>query len=100
MPRVDLIQKSAFDAILNQNSANKTKAEPVKFSDTLKDMINQVNNNKTNSVKAVENFIAGNEGNLHNVMASMEEARLSFQFMLEIRNKLLETYNELMRLSV
>jgi flagellar hook-basal body complex protein FliE len=37
---------------------------------------------------------------LHQAMIAMEEASVSFQLMVEVRNKLLESYQELMRMQV
>ena len=100
MPKIDLLQNNALDAVLKQNSARNNEANTPKFSETLKNMINQVDGLQKNSATSIENVIAGKEGNLHEVMAAMEEAQLSFQLMLEIRNKLLESYQELMRMQV
>ena len=44
--------------------------------------------------------INGESENLHEAMASLEEASLSFQLMLEIRNKLLESYKEVERMQI
>ena len=45
-------------------------------------------------------FVAGEQENVHEVMIAMNEARLSFQLMTEVRNRMLETYQELMRMQV
>jgi len=37
---------------------------------------------------------------LHQAVIAMEEASVSFQLMVEVRNKLLEAYQELMRLQI
>lgn len=48
----------------------------------------------------IEAFVAGENENLHDVMISMNEAKLAFQLMTEVRNRMLETYQELMRMQV
>jgi len=100
MSTVNLLQNNVLDVILKQNSPKDNKANAPKFSETLKDMISQVDDLQKNSAKSIENFVAGKEGNLHEVVSAMEEAQLSFQLMIEIRNKLLESYQELMRMQV
>lgn len=82
------------------SSEKKTTSNEKSFSETFKEMINQADSLQKKSAKAVENFIAGGEENLHEVMAAVEEAQLSFQLIMEIRNKLMESYQELMRMQV
>ena len=48
----------------------------------------------------VEGAVSGQVGEVHDVMIAAEEAQLAFELLLEVRNKLLESYQELMRLQV
>lgn len=70
------------------------------FSDTLGDAIEQVDASQKAADENVEAFVAGEEENLHDVMISMNQAKLHFQLMTEVRNKALETYRELMRMQI
>ena len=45
-------------------------------------------------------MLSGENVPLHQVMIATEEASVSFQLMVEVRNKLLEAYQELMRMQV
>ena len=49
---------------------------------------------------AVNGLLSGKNVSLHQAMISMEEASVSFQMMVEVRNKLLDSYQELMRMQV
>jgi flagellar hook-basal body complex protein FliE len=42
----------------------------------------------------------GETQNLHEVMIRLEEARHSFQLLVQVRNRLLEAYQEVMRMSI
>ena len=44
--------------------------------------------------------MTGETNNLHQAMISMQEASVAFQLMVEVRNKLVESYQELMRMQV
>lgn len=70
------------------------------FIDTLKDAVNRVDDTQKASEGQIEAYIAGEQENLHEVMISMNQAKLHFQLMTETRNKMLETYQELMRMPV
>jgi flagellar hook-basal body complex protein FliE len=45
-------------------------------------------------------MVAGTVTDAHDVMVATEEAQLAFELMLEVRNRLLESYQEIMRLQV
>ncbi|MDT0632359.1 flagellar hook-basal body complex protein FliE [Rubrivirga sp. S365] len=70
------------------------------FADTLRDAIGQVDASQKTADGQIEAFVAGEQENLHEVTIAMNEARLHFQLMTEVRNKSLETYQELMRMQV
>lgn len=72
----------------------------ISFSDTLQHAIDQVDSSQKAADSQVEAFVAGEQENLHEVMIAMNEAKLSFQLMTEVRNRMLETYQELMRMQV
>ena len=70
------------------------------FGKTISDFIMAVNADQKTASKEVNDVILGKSENLHEAMASMEEARLSFQLMVEVRNKLMESYKTLQRMQV
>jgi len=70
------------------------------FVNTLKDAVNRVDGAQKAAEGQIEAFVAGEQENLHEVMISMNQAKLHFQLMTETRNKMLETYQELMRMPV
>ena len=49
---------------------------------------------------SVSGLLSGQNVSLHQTMIAMEEASISFQLMVEVRNKLLESYQELMRMQI
>lgn len=70
------------------------------FESTLGGMVREVSGKQAAASEAVTGVLAGNEVSLHQAMIAMEEASVSFQLMVEVRNKLLESYQELMRMQV
>ena len=52
------------------------------------------------SEQSVQNYISGKTDNIHEVMISMQQSQLSFQMMVEVRNKLVDTYQELSRMQI
>ena len=70
------------------------------FSNLLGNFINEVSEKQSAAGDAVNGLLSGKNVSLHQAMISMEEASVSFQMMVEVRNKLLDSYQELMRMSV
>ena len=62
--------------------------------------LEQVNASLLDSQVDMQRLAAGDVGNLHQVMLKLEESRLSFQLMLQVRNRLLESYQDVMRMQV
>jgi flagellar hook-basal body complex protein FliE len=68
------------------------------FEGTLGRLVADVANKDVAAKEAVSGLTSG--APLHQAMIAMEEASVSFQLMVEVRNKLLESYQELMRMQV
>ncbi|MBM4055526.1 MAG: flagellar hook-basal body complex protein FliE [Planctomycetes bacterium] len=70
------------------------------FKDTLGGFINEINDLQVKANDSIENFSSGKIENIHEVMVAMSKAEVSFKFMMETRNKLVETYKEVMRMQM
>lgn len=70
------------------------------FADMVQEAVNSVDEAQKTADQNVENIVMGKSDNIHEAMISMEKAQLSFQLMMEIRNKALETYQELSRMQI
>lgn len=91
------------DLIRNSSSRTQNLNEQMKprdFGETISDFIQAVNQQSRDSSQKVSDVIQGRSHNLHEAMASLEESGLSFKLMVEIRNKLLESYKEIERMPV
>lgn len=70
------------------------------FDRALGSLVGTVANQQSAAADAVHGLLAGEGVSLHQAMIAMEEASVSFQLMVEVRNKLLESYQELMRMQI
>ena len=70
------------------------------FADTLKTVLADVNNLQTGSGDALQRLVAGEDVDIHEVMISSAEAGIAFDLMMEIRNKLVDAYQEIQRMQV
>ena len=62
--------------------------------------VDQVDLAQTEAGHEVEAFIAGEQENLHEVMIRLNQAKTSFQLMVEVRNKMMDAYHELFRMQI
>jgi flagellar hook-basal body complex protein FliE len=70
------------------------------FQDQLMMAFEKVNNLQQVSADMVEGMISGKVTETHDVMIAARESSLAFELLLEVRNKLLESYQEIMRTQV
>jgi flagellar hook-basal body complex protein FliE len=71
------------------------------FSQALKNAIDQVNQDQQQAQQIAEDFAVGkNNVNLQDVMIDLQKANLSFQQMVQVRNKLVTAYNDIMNMPV
>ncbi len=70
------------------------------FVDTLGSAFNQLNTQITGADAAMADFAAGGSSDLHTVMLQMQEASIGLQVGIQVRDKLLEAYQEIMRLQL
>ena len=69
-----------------------------KFSDTLKELIQDTNTLQVQSANLTERMIKGEPVDIHDVMIASEKAKTSFQLLMEIRNRFLDMYREISRM--
>ena len=70
------------------------------FADMLKDSMEKVNNLQIEADQASQELLLGKDKNIHQVMIAVEKANLSFQLMMQVRNKIITAYEEMMRTQV
>ena len=71
-----------------------------RFDNAFRYAVEQVDGFQKEADAQIETFIAGEQENLHEVMIAMNQARTTFQLLVEVRNKALDGYLELMRMQV
>ena len=96
---MDPIKSISGNSINPISNSNKAPSGEVTFKDTFKSLVSQVEGQLEEADQMAENFAAGKDQSLHETMIATEKADLSFRLLLQIRNKLLEAYQEIMRMN-
>ncbi len=92
------IQKIAQDLLAN--GPEKSAGPNNSFAEVLQGSIEKVNKLQAEADQASQELLLGKDKNIHQVMIAVEKANLSFQLMMQVRNKIISAYEEIMRIQV
>jgi flagellar hook-basal body complex protein FliE len=88
---------STVGASAVDGTASGTSAPGDSFLNSLGDALNQLNGQLTSADASMADFASGGSADLSTVMLQMQEASLSLKAGVDVRDKLLEAYQEIMR---
>ena len=76
-------------------------AEPARgFGQTVTDLLKGANSQQLQADAAIQDLVGGNSSSVHQVVLAVAKADLAFRMVLEIRNRLIESYQEVMRMQI
>ena len=75
-------------------------ADGSSFADTLAQSLDKVNTLQKEADVAIQDFITGDKRNIHETMLAVGKADLAFRLTMQVRNKMVEAYQEVMRMQV
>ncbi len=84
---------------LNRSGKQETD-KAAGFKDMLKNAISEVNHLQKDGEQKTLELAMGKSTDLHDVVIATEKANMALQLTLEIRNKMVEAYQEIMRMQV
>lgn len=70
------------------------------FGDTIKKAVSQVNELQSEADQVANRLAAGDAVEIHQAMIAMQKASTALQFTVQVRNKIIEAYQEIMRMQV
>lgn len=93
----DQLRKSQFKTkVLQESLGKKTES----FSSTLKNAINSVDELQKQSDVMVQKLATGETKNIPEVLISVEKADIALKLMMQVRNKVIDAYQEIMKMQV
>jgi flagellar hook-basal body complex protein FliE len=75
-------------------------ADGTSFGDVLKDAIATTDELQKQSNHEIQKLMTGESQDLHATLIAVQKADLSFQLMMQVRNKIVQAYQEIMRMQV
>lgn len=89
----NILNTNKNSEINNSNSSNS-------FQDALKESLDKLNEKQIEADNITNDFIAGKDVEVHEMMLNMEEAKMSLQLAIQVRNKVVEAVQELTRMQL
>ena len=77
-----------------------SQEEKTRFGALLKDAISTVNDLSQKSDMEIQKIMTGESDELHTAVIAMQRADVSFQMMMQVRNKIVQAYQEVLRIPV
>lgn len=95
-----VIRDSKSLGIENSSPLSPSADTGKSFADTLKDAVAGVNEMQKTSDKAIQNLATGKTDNVADVMIAAEKADIALKVMVQVRNKIIDAYQEVMKMQV
>ncbi|MFL0251636.1 flagellar hook-basal body complex protein FliE [Clostridium neuense] len=97
--------KTAFqigrnNQVNSNDSENNSDNDKVDFGQILENKLSAVNDKQVSAQEISKQFVEGDDVDVHQVMLSTEEAKLSLDLAIQVRNKLVDAYQELSKMQL
>jgi flagellar hook-basal body complex protein FliE len=80
------------------SSGGRAGSGPSSFLDTLRGAVDQVSQIQSEADAQVTSMLGGNGQDVHSAMIAVEKANLTFELMLQVRNKIVSAYQEVSKI--
>ena len=87
-----------LQGLLEQIQRTRTEADDPSAAGAFRDLLKQTSELQKDAAGDAERFLTTGEGELHEVQIGLAKADLAFRFLVEVRNKLSDAYQEIQRL--
>ena len=89
-------------ALIKPNLAGNqaTESGSTSFSNALQRSLDQVNRMQLDADAAISDLATGRQADIHQTMIAVEKASVSFELLMQIRNKVISAYDKIMRIPI
>ena len=91
---------SSLSHIKTEVSAPSVSDGGNSFKNILSSAIGEVEGARSDAAKSVEQFLSGNGEDLHSTILATQRAELEFQMLMQVRNKVVSAYQEIMKMQM
>lgn len=94
---IQSVQPTEQTPKINQTPQDEAKGS-ASFQDVLGNLVKEVNGLQQDANRSIEDLVTGENTDVHDVTSRMAEAGVAFDLMMEVRNKLMDAYQQVMRM--
>jgi flagellar hook-basal body complex protein FliE len=98
MNEINAIGPVGESGFVNKPKSTTAPQNGVSFKETLSNYLSDVNEMQQKADTSIKKMVAGEITDVHQVMTSVEQANTAFNMMMELRNKVMDAYQEIMRI--
>lgn len=100
--KISPIQPASIQPIapIEIGGPSPSSANGSEFHSVLESAIDQVENARSNANQSVQSFLSGEGDDLHSTVLSVQRADLEFEMLMQVRNKVVSAYQEVMRMQM
>jgi len=96
----DIRDRVTLSAVPSPTGGSQAGAPPSSFGEVLKEALQHVDGLQKEANQEIQHLSVDGSTNIHQVMIATEKADLSFRLMMQVRNKIVDAYQEVMRMQV
>ncbi len=89
-----------FPSLIQMPSLQNGGAQGPSFQAALQAAVGQVENAQSTANNAIQKFVAGQDQELHSTILATQNAELQFNMLMQVRNKMVSAYEEVMRMQL
>ena len=93
------ISGTSISALPQQQQLDSAKEASVEKG-SFKDLLAQFNQDQLNADQAIQDLVTGKNDDVQQVVMQVVKSEMSFRLFMEVRNQLIESYNEIMRMQI
>lgn len=98
--RIDASPSAASGLVPTMPGSGSTGGAGEPFLASLQEAIAKINEAQAQADVSVQSLLTGQTTNIHETMIALQKADVSFQLMLQVRNKIVGAYEEIMRMQL
>lgn len=94
------VQAGAPELLSKASKGDTGKPDDIPFREVFWGALHDVNNLQKDATRKVSEVVAGKSSSFHEVVLATEKANLALQLLVQVQNKAIEAYHEVMRLQL